>query len=90
MSPETIIGVIASILTAISMLPQLIRILRDKRSETISYWVPVMLVVGVGLWVWYGFLKNDWIIIISNSFSVIINALILILSLKYRNRKIGY
>jgi MtN3 and saliva related transmembrane protein len=89
MSFETIIGIVASVLTAISMLPQLIRILRDKRAETISWWVPVILIVGVGLWVWYGILKNDWIIIISNSVSLFINSLVLILSLKYSNQKIG-
>jgi MtN3 and saliva related transmembrane protein len=90
METTTIIGILASVLTAFSMVPQLIRILREKRSETISYWVPVILILGVGGWVWYGFLKNDWIIIISNGFSLLLNAAILIISLKYSTKKIGY
>lgn len=86
----TIVGTAASVLTTISMLPQLIRIARDKRSETLSWWVPVILILGTGLWTWYGVLRHDWIIIVSNGISVVINALVLVLSMVYRNRKIGY
>lgn len=86
----TIIGIAASVLTTISMLPQLIRIARDKRSESLSWWVPVILILGTGLWTWYGVLLNDWIIIVSNGISVVINASVLALSMVYRNRKIGY
>jgi MtN3 and saliva related transmembrane protein len=90
MDLTTVIGIIASVLTAISMLPQLIRILREKKAETMSYWVPVILILGVGGWTWYGFLKNDLIIIVSNGFSLLLNCTILVLSLRYAKNKIGY
>ena len=44
----------------------------------------VVLFVGVGCWVAYGILKNDWIIIISNSFSFIVNMALTILTIKYK------
>lgn len=86
----TITGILASILTMISMLPQLIRILREKRAESLSWWVPVILIFGTGLWACYGALQHDWIIIVSNGVSTLINAAILVLSIRYGNRKIGY
>lgn len=33
----------------------------------------IVLLVGHGLWVYYGVLKSDWIIIISNAFALIID-----------------
>jgi MtN3 and saliva related transmembrane protein len=77
-------------LTMISMLPELIRILREKRAESLSWWVPVILILGTGLWAWYGVLKGDWIIIVSNGISTLINAAIVLLSVRYANKKIGY
>lgn len=74
----------------LSMLPQLIHIVRKKQTEAMSHWVSLILLLGVGGWVWYGILKEDWIILVSNSISFAINLLIIILSWKYSNHKIGY
>jgi len=84
MSTMTIIGFAASILTAVCMLPQLFKIIREKRAENISYGMLVTLMTGLALWVVYGIMKEDWFIVISNSFSFIVNTVILILSWKYK------
>jgi MtN3 and saliva related transmembrane protein len=86
MNTETIIGIMASIGTAISMLPQLLKTIKEKKAEDISMLMMSVLVAGLGLWVWYGILKNDWIIIISNSFSLSINVLLLIFTARYKER----
>ncbi|UUV20393.1 SemiSWEET transporter [Paenimyroides aestuarii] len=70
---ETIIGTIAGILTSISMLPQLIKVLKEKEVENISHGTIIVLICGVALWVVYGVLKNEWPIILSNGFSVLVN-----------------
>ena len=82
---DTIVGIIASIATGTSLLPQLFKILKEKKAESISLWMLLILFSGLAAWIYYGVLKNDWIIIISNSFSLIINILIVILSVKYKN-----
>ena len=79
MSPITIIGIGASVLTGISMLPQLIKLLKEKEANDISVIMLITLISGLTLWIWYGIKKEDWIIIISNGVSVLINALVLIL-----------
>jgi MtN3 and saliva related transmembrane protein len=86
MPANEIIGVLASIFTAVSLLPQLIKMIREKKPDSVSPWMLAALFLGLGLWTAYGALKKDWIILISNGFSFLVNLLILILSLKYRNR----
>lgn len=83
MDTTRVIGFIAGIFTGISLLPQLIKIVKEKKTEAISIWMLVILMAGLALWTTYGFLKNDLPIIITNAFSMLVNVIILILRLKY-------
>ena len=78
------IGVGAGILTAISMLPQLVKIIKEKRTQNISLSMLFILLSGIGLWVWYVILKKYYTIIVTNSFSFIVNLLVLVFSKKYK------
>ncbi|HEX2684315.1 MAG TPA: SemiSWEET transporter [Ferruginibacter sp.] len=84
MDIQTWIGISASICTAMSLIPQLIKVLKEKQAEDVSLWMLVVLFAGLGLWVYYGILKKDLIIIISNSFSFTINLLLTIFAVKYK------
>jgi MtN3 and saliva related transmembrane protein len=80
------IGVLASIGTGLSLLPQFFKILKEKKCESVSVaWILVLL-LGLCLWGWYGILKSDLIIIISNAFSAGVNVGICILMFVYRKR----
>ncbi len=81
---NTFIGIIASLFSTLSLLPQLIKILKDRKAEDISIWMLLILFIGLGLWVYYGVLVKDPMIIIANSISVLINLLIIIFSIKYK------
>jgi MtN3 and saliva related transmembrane protein len=81
---ENIIGTIAGILTSISMLPQLIKVLKEKNVEDLSTLMLLILITGLLLWVWYGILKNEWPIIISNGFAVIIDGCLLVSLWNYK------
>ena len=88
MNIEPVIGTAAGILTSISSLPQLLKILKEKKVEHVSKLMFWVLVAGVGLWAFYGFLKNDLPIIITNILSLVINFIVLVLRYKYsRNGK---
>lgn len=86
MNKELIIGIVASLFSAISLVPQLLKLIKEKKAENISISMLIMLFVGLSFWVYYGVLHKDWIIIISNSFSVFINLLIMIFTLKYKKK----
>jgi len=75
---EILIGIAAGILTSISMLPQLIKVIKEKDVQTLSPVMIVVLLAGVSLWVVYGLMKTEWPIILSNAFSVLVNATLLV------------
>jgi MtN3 and saliva related transmembrane protein len=79
----SIIGILASVFTAISLLPQLVKLVKEKKAGGISPLMLASLFIGLSCWTWYGILKNDWIIAVSNGFSLTINTIISILSIKY-------
>ena len=81
----TLIGIVASVCTGVSLLPQLFKIYRDKECQ-VSILMLAVLFAGNACWVWYGILKQDAIIIASNSFSILVNLCVTGLWLKYRGR----
>ncbi|MVZ67426.1 hypothetical protein GQF61_16345 [Sphingobacterium sp. DK4209] len=81
---EMLVGIAAGILTSVSMLPQLIKVIKEKDVQTLSPVMIVVLLVGVSLWVVYGIMKSEWPIILSNAFSVLVNATLLTYYLIYR------
>lgn len=83
---ETIIGTIAGILTSVSMIPQLIKVLKEKEVENLSWGMIAVLLTGVSLWVVYGIMKDELPIILSNGFSVLVNTILLIYYFKYKEQ----
>jgi len=83
---ETVIGTIAGILTSVSMIPQLIKVLKEKDVENLSWGMIAVLLTGVSLWVVYGIMKDELPIILSNGFSVLVNTILLIYYFKYKNQ----
>jgi MtN3 and saliva related transmembrane protein len=78
------IGIIAGICTAVSLLPQLFKIIKEKKADDISFFMLFILLSGLALWVWYGVLKDDYPIIITNSFSFLVNSLVIFFTIKYK------
>ncbi|MNJ92246.1 MtN3/saliva family protein [compost metagenome] len=83
---ENFLGIIAGILTSISMLPQLIKVLKEKNVDDLSPVMLLTLIIGLSLWVWYGIKKSEVPIIYSNNFAVLVNLCLLISYLIYRKK----
>lgn len=82
------IGLFAGICTSSSLLPQLVKTIKEKEVEEISKLMLFVLMTGVATWVVYGILRNDLPIIITNSFSLLLNIILIVLRFKYsRNGK---
>jgi MtN3 and saliva related transmembrane protein len=80
------VGIGAGVCTAVSLLPQLIKIIKEKKANDISFVMLFILLAGLGGWIWYGILKSDYPIIITNSFSFIVNLFIIVFSIKYKTK----
>jgi|10_taG_2_1085330.scaffolds.fasta_scaffold03508_8 MtN3 and saliva related transmembrane protein len=83
---EQIIGFIAGILTTVAVLPQLIKSWKTKKVMDISPFMFVLLLGGVGLWVVYGIIKNDYPIILTNGISFLLNSSMLLIMLLYKSK----
>jgi MtN3 and saliva related transmembrane protein len=86
MNQPTWIGLIASILTTLAAVPQLVKICREKKAENISLmWVGILF-LGLCGWIYYGILKKDMIIFISNTIAALINAGIAVSAIWYKQK----
>jgi len=77
-------GIVAGSITALSMLPQLIKIIKEKKVEDIPIWMLIALIIGLVFWTFYGFLKHDIPILVTNSFSLLVNFILIGLRIKYK------
>jgi len=80
------VGIGAGICTGISLLPQLLKIIKEKKADAISWGMLSILLAGLAGWIWYGLLQSDLPIIVTNCFSFLINTLIIIFSIRYRKK----
>lgn len=83
---ENVLGIIAGLFTSGSMIPQLIKVIKEKNADDLSSGMLIVLISGVSLWIWYGFLKDELPIILTNAFSVVVNVTLLIYCLIYKNK----
>ena len=81
-----ILGIVAGFLTSIAMIPQLIKVIKEKNVEDLSLVMILVLISGLSLWVWYGFIQNELPIIISNAFAVLVNLTLFICYLLFRKK----
>jgi MtN3 and saliva related transmembrane protein len=88
LEPVTITGIAASTFTSLTLLPQLVKIIREHDGEGTSWLMLLVLFVGLALWIVYGMMKDDAIIIIANSASLFINILTGLFTFIHRRR--GY
>ena len=78
------IGIAAGICTSISLLPQIIKVVRQKKAQDISLFYLFVLLAGLALWTYYGFMKDDVPIIATNIFSMVLNITMIVLGLIYK------
>jgi MtN3 and saliva related transmembrane protein len=92
MDAVTIIGVSASIFTIAPLLPSLIKLVKERKTRRVSIPLFISISAGLLLWILYGFLKSDWIILLSNllalTFTLVHNLLVIHYKRKARKREL--
>lgn len=81
-----VLGLVAGGITSVAMMPQLIKVIKEKNADDISVVMLLVLITGLSLWVWYGILQNEVPIILSNSFSVLVNITLLICCMMFKKK----
>ena len=80
-----LIGILATIFVVSSTVPQIVKGMKTRKMDDVS----VLLIVGLSLWVVYGIAKNDIVIVGGNSVGVSLNAILLLLKIKYSREPIS-
>ena len=78
-----IIGIIAGILVLSSFIPQLNKAYKTKRMSDVSIYLMGLIASGMLLWVVYGIIRRDPVIIGTNAAGFVLNIILMILKLKY-------
>lgn len=67
MELQSVVGYVAAFLTTFSFAPQALLTLRTRDTKTLSLGMYAMFVGGVFLWLLYGLMLGDWIIVLANT-----------------------
>jgi MtN3 and saliva related transmembrane protein len=71
------IGVCAAVLTSLSYVPQVRKAWPRGSTKALSLHMLVVLTTGLLLWVGYGLLKSDWVIVAANGVGAALSASVL-------------
>lgn len=81
---ENLIGTIASALTILSFLPQVVKIWRTRNVEAISLRMYALLTSATALWTWFGIVIQSPPVIATNAICLGLQSSILILKLQHQ------
>ena len=76
------IGVCAAILTSLSYIPQVRKAWPRGSTKDLSLHMLVVLTSGLLLWIGYGVLKGDWVIVAANSVGAALSASVLVFKIR--------
>ncbi|KQM10059.1 MAG: SemiSWEET transporter [Candidatus Methanomethylophilaceae archaeon] len=82
-----VIGLVAGLITTLGYVPQVIKGYRSGSMEDVSILMPLVLILGMSLWLVYGIILRDIPIMLWNAVSVILNSGMVILKIRYERRK---
>jgi MtN3 and saliva related transmembrane protein len=83
MDLTTLIGLMAGLLTTLSLVPQALKIWKSKSAKDISLKMFVAFSVGVALWLVYGILQKEVPMILWNAVSLALASAILAMKFKF-------
>jgi MtN3 and saliva related transmembrane protein len=76
------IGVGAAVLTSLSYIPQVRKAWPRGSTKDLSLHMLIVLTTGLSLWIGYGVLKGDWVIVAANSVGAMLSASVLIFKIR--------
>jgi MtN3 and saliva related transmembrane protein len=77
------VGIVAGVLTSLAAIPQVVKTLKSRHVRDISIWQPLLITIGVALWMIYGILIRDLPLIVANITPLVCNAILTGLKIHY-------
>nr|WP_136252012.1 SemiSWEET transporter [Ningiella ruwaisensis] len=76
-------GYIAAFCTTISFLPQAVKVIKTKDTQSLSLTMYSVFMLGILMWLVYGLLLMNWPMILANAFTITFAGIILFLKVKH-------
>jgi MtN3 and saliva related transmembrane protein len=84
MTGVDILGYSAGFITSLTFLPQVIKTWKEKSAKDISLMMFVIAAVNEVMWIVYGVLLDNWVIILTNSIVLTMSLIMIFLKLRYK------
>jgi len=77
------VGTAAGLCSMASFVPQVVKIVREKRADGVALHTYMLTVTGFVLWIAYGVMLKSWPVAVSNAVNLVLSAAILVLRWRY-------
>ncbi len=77
------VGIIAGICTTFSFLPQVIKTLKTKDTQSLSLSMYLVFVSGVSLWLIYGIMIESFSVVAANAVTFLLAGMVLFLKIRH-------
>ena len=83
------LGLIAGAITSFGFIPQIIKGFLTKKLEDVSYFMPMVLIIGMFLWLIYGIFRADLAIVAANIFAIACNVTLILMKNFFEKKSAG-
>ncbi len=84
MAAVDILGYSACAVTALTFLPQVVKTWKEKSAKNVSLLMFVIAAVNEVMWIAYGVMRDDMVIIVTNAIMIVMAFTMISLKLRYR------
>ncbi len=81
-----ILGYAAGAITCLTFLPQVIKTWKEKSAKDVSLMMFIIAFTNEVMWIAYGVLLNNWVIILTNVIMIVMCSIMIYLKLRYNKR----
>jgi MtN3 and saliva related transmembrane protein len=79
-----ILGYSAGAITSLTFLPQVIKTWKEKSAKDISLLMFIIAAVNETMWIVYGILLDNWVIILTNATVLVMSLIMIYFKLNYK------
>ena len=79
----TVLGLVAAALTTAANIPQVVKAWRTGETDDLSLRMTLTLAGGLAMWVIYGVMKSDPVIVIANAIALLLAITLSVLKLRF-------
>ncbi|HNR15912.1 MAG TPA: SemiSWEET transporter [Chitinophagaceae bacterium] len=86
MTAADMLGYAAGALTAFTFLPQVLKTWKEKSAKDVSLYMFIIAFVNEIMWLVYGVMINNWVIILTNAVMLVMSGIMIWLKMRYNHQ----